>query len=235
MHIAPRHSWKLSPRAAIALQHRLAAEVRREGAAPTPPFLVAGCDATGSGRWSRGDERILAAVVLLQVPGGALVDATWAEGPSPFPYVPGLLSFREAPLYVAAFRRLRWAPDLILCDGQGIAHPRRLGLAAHLGLWLERPTIGVAKSRLVGTHRVPGCRRGSHVQLRDGGEVVGRVVRTQTGVRPLYVSTGHQIDLASAVRLVLHLAPRYRLPEPTRLADRWVSRLRQNRAAVPTG
>jgi deoxyribonuclease V len=132
--------------------------------------------------------------------------------------VPGLLTFREAPLILAAFEKLKVAPDLVIVDGQGIAHPRRIGLASHLGLCLGLPTIGCAKSRLCGEHEMPGFEAGSYAELRDNGEVIGVVLRTRAGVKPVYVSIGHLIDLPSAVRTVLDCCRGYRLPEPTRLA-----------------
>lgn len=227
------HRWDLSPRAAAQLQAELAVAVIARGAGPREPLLVAGCDATGSGRWARGDEEITAAVLLFRHPGGQRIDAACARRPALCPYIPGLLSFREIPVYLEAFARLRHRPDLILCDGQGIAHPRGLGLAAHLGLLLDLPSIGVAKSRLIGTYREPGHRRGSATRLIVAGRVAGRVVRTRDGVRPLFVSPGHRIGVAAAARWTLRLASRYRLPEPTRLADIWVTQLRRDLQAPP--
>jgi deoxyribonuclease V len=133
--------------------------------------------------------------------------------------VPGLLSFREAPAVLAALRRLRTVPDALICDGQGLAHPRRFGLACHVGLIADLPAVGCGKSRLCGEHREPGRRRGSRARLVHDGEVVGTVLRTRVGVKPVYVSVGHRIDLPAAERLVLDCAVRFRLPEPTRLAD----------------
>jgi len=140
-----------------------------------------------------------------------------------FPYIPGLLSFREVPAWVAALRKLRQAPDVLMCDGQGIAHPRRFGIASHLGVLCGLPSIGCAKSRLVGAHDEPPARRGGRAPLLDKDEVIGTVLRTQNGIRPVYVSIGHRLDLASAEALVLACALKYRLPEPTRLADRLVA------------
>jgi deoxyribonuclease V len=148
--------------------------------------------------------------------------------PCRFPYVPGLLSFREAPAIIEAVRKLPRRPDLLVCDGQGLAHPRGLGLACHVGLWLEMPTIGAAKSRLCGEHRQVGRRRGCHVQLRHDGRVVGSVVRTRTGVKPLFVSVGHLVTLEEAIRIVLRCCRGVRLPEPTRRAHHLVSRLKKS-------
>jgi deoxyribonuclease V len=136
-----------------------------------------------------------------------------------FPYVPGLLTFREAPGAIAAIEALRIRPDLLLCDGQGLAHPRRCGFASHLGLALDLPSIGAAKSRLTGSHEEPGGERGDWTPLVDDGEVIGACVRTRPGARPIYVSIGHRVTLETAIRLVLRCTTRYRLPEPTRLAD----------------
>lgn len=219
------HRWDVTPREAFALQREFAARVRAAGPGPRGPLLVAGCDAAGSGRWARRDERITAGVIVFRYPGGEIVERAWARGRAPFPYVPGLLSFREIPLYLEAFAQLTTRPDLLVCDGQGIAHPRRFGLASHLGVLFDLPSIGAAKSRLIGTHREPGRTRGSSVRLVHADEVVGRVLRTQDGVKPLFVSPGHRIGVAAATALVLRLAPRYRLPEPTRQADRWVGEL----------
>jgi deoxyribonuclease V len=146
-----------------------------------------------------------------------------ARRPARFPYVPGLLSFREMPALLAALARLRVRPDLMLCDGQGLAHPRRFGLACHLGVMCGIPSIGVAKSRLIGKHREPGKRRGAWVPLRDRGETIGAVVRSRAGIRPLFVSIGHRVSLPEAVRCVMACTTRYRLPETTRWAHRLAS------------
>lgn len=221
------HPWNLTPSDAVALQRRLAGRVTLCGKLPISSLLVAGLDISGTGRWSRRDEKLTAGVIVLRFPGGEIVESAFIQRPSPFPYLPGLLSFREAPVYVELLALLRTVPDLLLCDGQGIAHPRRFGLASHLGVLFDIPAIGVAKSRLCGSHRAPGQRRGGSTLLKDGGDVIGRVLRTQNGVRPLFVSPGHRIGIAEATRIVLSLAPRYRLPEPTRLADHWVGALRR--------
>jgi deoxyribonuclease V len=227
------HSWDLSAAEARQLQGQLAQRVRLRDEPLRLPLLVGGCDAAGSGRWSKRTERLTAAALVYRFPSGELVDRAWVNRRSPFPYVPGLLSFREAPLYVEAFAQLRVRPDLLLCDGQGVAHPRRLGLASHLGILFDLPSIGVAKSRLVGSYRDPGSRRGCSTLLRDQGEVVGRVVRTRTQVRPLFISPGHRLGVEGATSWVLRLTAGFRLPEPTRMADIWVGKLHRGGSQEP--
>ena len=216
-----RHRWDTSASEAIGLQRRLAGKVRVEPLAGEVA-TVAGTDCA----FTAGGRRIIAAAVLCDAGTMEVIDSAHVEQPCPFPYVPGLLSFREAPAVIAAVRELRTRPDLLMCDGQGLAHPRRLGLACHVGLHLDLPTIGVAKSRLCGTHRTPGISRGCRTQLRHSGEVVGSVVRTRTGVKPLLISVGHRITLAEAIAWTLRAARRYRLPEPTRQGHLLVSSLR---------
>ena len=215
---ALRHRWDLSPAAAIRLQQSLRERVETRDRLGKVE-RVAGVDVgfEDDGRVTR------AAVAVLSFPGLELVDCAVARRPTRFPYVPGLLSFREAPAILAALAALRAPPDLILVDGQGIAHPRRLGIASHLGLAADIPTIGVAKSRLIGTHREPAARRGATAALRDGRETIGTVLRTRAGVRPLYVSIGHRVSLRTALRYVLACTTRYRLPETTRWAHRLAS------------
>jgi deoxyribonuclease V len=211
--MALSHPWDLCPREAIALQRQLAGMI--DLATPLDgPELVAGCDAG----YDAATDRMLAAVVVCRRPSWAVVDSASAARRVEFPYVPGLLSFREAPAVLDAFGRLRVRPQALIVDGQGRAHPRRLGIACHLGLLLDLATVGCAKSRLIGEHAEPGRRRGAHVRLLDAGELIGRVVRTRDDVRPVYVSVGHHIDLDSAVRLVLGTTRGFRLPEPTRQA-----------------
>lgn len=155
-----------------------------------------------------------------------LVETASATMDVTFPYIPGLLSFREAPVCLAAIEKLEHQPDVFMIDGQGIAHPRRLGLAAHLGLFLDKPTIGCAKSRLTGTFAEPALEKGAHEPLYDGDEIIGAVVRTRTNVKPLFISVGHRCTLDDAIDLTLACAIKYRLPEPTRLAHNTVSRLK---------
>ncbi len=203
----------MTPAEAIQLQKRLAGEVVRVGSI-TSPRLIAGADISVDRVRGTGT----AAVVVLSYPEMETVAVKTITDRIPFPYVPGLLSFREAPMLLAALEELTLTPDLLLVDGQGIAHPRRLGLAAHLGLFLEIPVIGCAKSRLCGEHAAPGNRPGDYSQLTDSGEVIGAVVRTKTGVKPLFISIGDKIDLGQAVTWVLNCGRGYRQPEPTRRA-----------------
>jgi deoxyribonuclease V len=206
------HGWELSIVEAREWQQRLAPQVSREAVA-APPQLVAGVDIS-----VRSDRTARAAVVVLTFPDLAPVETRIAEGNLSFPYVPGLLTFREAPLILAAYEMLSVNPDLILVDGQGIAHPRRFGIASHLGLLLDKPTIGCAKSRLCGVHESPAEYAGSYTEIFDDEEVIGAAVRTKAGTKPIYVSIGHMSDLKTAIRLVLQCCRGYRLPQPTRLA-----------------
>jgi deoxyribonuclease V len=218
------HRWDVPPEAARAIQEGLRGRVERADRLGAVE-LVAGVDVaypvSGVAR---------AAVAVLDAATLALREYAVVERAVTFPYVPSLLSFREVPVVLEVFHRLARPPDLLICDGQGVAHPRRLGLASHLGLALDLPTVGAAKSLLVGIHGPLGAERGAWVPLVDGDEVVGAVVRTRTGVRPLYVSVGHRVSLETAVAWVLGCAPRTRLPETTRAAHALASRLsRANR------
>lgn len=227
MKIHRLHNWNLDYRQAVAVQRQLAAQVA-EGPPLAHVETVAAADVSAGKR----EEWIIAAVVVVRLPDLEVVETSEAGMKAAWPYVPGCLSFREAPVVLEAFRQLRTVPDVVLIDGQGVAHPRRLGLASHLGLALEVPTIGCAKSRLVGEARGRlGLERGSRQPLYDGGRRIGTVLRTRTGVKPLYVSVGHRIDLASAERWVLATAARFRLPEPARLAHQLVTRLKKEWAA----
>lgn len=189
--------------------------------------LVAGLDAA----YSPDGRRCLAAAVLWDVDEGRVVERSLASRRLRFPYVPGLLSFREAPALLAALRRLVASPDVLMCDGHGVAHPRRLGIASHLGLLTGLPAVGCAKSRLVGEHGELGLERGQQVALWMDGERVGEVLRTRSAVRPVFVSVGHLMDLAQGRELVLRCALRHRLPEPTRQADRLVAAWKRDYAA----
>ncbi|MEZ5614309.1 MAG: deoxyribonuclease V [Rhodocyclaceae bacterium] len=218
MKIRPLHAWDLAPKEAMALQSRLAARIVRDDDFG-PVTRVAGVDVgfEDHGTMTR------AAVAVLAFPSLQLEVSAIARLPTRFPYVPGLLSFREIPAVLAAMTRLEVRPDLLLCDGQGIAHPRRFGIASHLGLLLDLPAIGVAKTRLIGRHDDVPDTRGAWVPLRDGKETIGAVLRTRQGVKPLYISSGHRIGLASSVAWVMACLTRYRLPETTRWAHRLAS------------
>lgn len=205
--------WDLSPAEAIALQRDLASQVRCEDDF-SPPRLIAGVDVSTS----RGSEVGYAAIVVLRVPDMTIVEVAEAQMHLPMPYIPGLLSFREVPVALAAYARLSNQPDLLMVDGQGRAHPRRFGIACHLGVLLDKPAIGCAKSILVGTHDPVAPERGSTAPLVHRHEVVGVAVRTKTKVNPVFVSCGHRIALETAVRWVLDCGRGYRLPEPTRQA-----------------
>lgn len=213
---------------ARALQERLRSRVRLE---PLPPGVryVAAADVTDLG--ASGD--VAAAVVLWDLRTGAAVEERSAVRRSAFPYVPGYLSFREGPAVLAALRRLRRPPDVVLLDGHGIAHPRRFGIASHVGVLLDVPTVGCAKRRLVGEAAEPGPRRGDAAPLTLEGETVGAVLRTREGVKPVFVSPGHRADLPTSVRLVLSLCSRYRLPDPARRAHGLTRTLRAGGRVSP--
>ena len=215
MRVQKLHGWEVSVAQAREIQLSLAKRVVTETEEEViKPCLVAGIDISAPD--ARGVAR--GAVVVLRYPEFSVVEAKVVEGKVAFPYIPGLLSFRESPLILAACEKLDSLPDLVLIDGQGIAHPRRFGLASHVGLFLGLPTIGCAKSILCGRHMPVAEEAGSHAELFDNGEVIGAALRTKSGVKPVYVSVGHKIDLASALQWVANCCRGYRLPEPTRLA-----------------
>ena len=209
-----RHRWDVSPDEAIAIQRRLRAGLARgEQITLDQIHTVAGVDASyrETGR---------AAIAVFSFPDLELLEEVTATRETPFPYIPGLLAFREGPVALAAYERLTIQPDLLLFDAHGYAHPRRMGLASHLGVYLNRPSIGCAKSRLTGKHEEPGPEPGAWSPLVSRGEEIGRVVRTKAGVKPIFVSVGYRITLPLAVEVVLRCVRGYRLPEPTRIADR---------------
>jgi deoxyribonuclease V len=207
------HPWPTAAQEAETIQDRLRPLADLTSAGPAVVRTVAGLDV------AYADDRLAAAAVVLDAESLEVVEeATFLDRPA-FPYVPGLFAFRELPALVGALRRLSVTPDLLVCDGHGIAHPKRFGLACHLGVLTGLPSIGVGKTRLVGSYDEPGGDRGAWSPVSDGGQVVGRVLRTQTGVRPVFVSVGHRADLDTACTLTMKFAPRYRLPETTRRAD----------------
>jgi len=210
------HSWELSPTKAIRLQRELSRRLilSWDGREVTS---VGGVDVSVKDGLSR------AAIVVLSYPDLAPIEAVTSEADVVFPYIPGLLTFREGPVILAAWKKLKSRPDLLLFDGQGIAHPRRIGLAAHMGLWLDLPSVGVAKSRLYGTHESPGPNRGDTANLldeKDPGPVIGSVLRTRSNVKPVFVSPGHRIGVERSTEFTLACCTHYRLPETTRWAHR---------------
>jgi deoxyribonuclease V len=207
-------AWPVTEAEAVAEQDRLRGAVMTSGTL-AGAGLVAGLDVA----YAKGSDELAAAAVVLDVSTLAAVESQAVTGVARFPYIPGLLAFREIPALADALGRLGAVPDVLVCDGYGIAHPRRFGLASHLGVLTGRPSIGVAKTPFTGHYDEPGTDRGSSADLIDGGEVVGRVLRTQRGVKPVFVSVGHAVGLDEACDLVLRLSPRYRLPETTRAAD----------------
>lgn len=209
------HPWRLNSKEAIDLQKRLAGKViRRSTTAVEEVATVAGVDT----HYRRG--LAIAAVVVIRLCDLATVDHATAVKKISFPYIPGLLTFREGPAVLAALEHLTAAPDLLIFDGQGIAHPRRCGLASHIGLLLDIPSIGCAKTRLSGRYETPHAAKGSYSYLTDGDEIIGAVVRTRSDVKPVFVSIGHRISLQDSIDIVLKCCPRYRLPETTRRADK---------------
>jgi deoxyribonuclease V len=215
MKTKPLHEWSLKQDEAKALQRELAKRVVREDRLDEVSH-IAGVDMA----INEGNGMARAAVVLLSYPALEVEERHVYEEPVRMPYVPGLLSFRELPCILGAFELLKQQPELVMVDGQGIAHPRRLGIASHLGLWLDLPSIGCAKSILVGHHGPLSEEAGSWVPLKADGEVIGAVLRTRAHVKPMIISLGHRISLETSLRYVLDCSRGYRLPEPTRLADK---------------
>jgi len=218
------HPWDVTPAEARAIQ--LEWRTRLEPRDRTGRIRrVAGADVAFHP--AVGDGEAIAGIVLFSYPGWEELEFAAARQPLTFPYVPGLLSFREIPAILAALERLSEAPDLIFCDGQGYAHPRRFGLACHLGVLLDVPTIGCAKSRLIGSHREPGRQEGAWAPLFDAGERIGAALRTRVGARPMYISGGHRVSLERAVQLTMEACDGRRVPRPTRRADRYVAEVKR--------
>ena len=213
------HDWDLTPKEAIALQKQLAGKVIRRSAINMKDIsTVAGVDT----HFHRG--LAIAAVVVIRLSDLATVDHATAAKKISFPYIPGLLTFREGPSILAALDHLTAVPDLLIFDGQGIAHPRRCGLASHIGLLLDMPTIGCAKTRLSGRYEGSHTEKGNYCYLKDGDEIIGAVVRTRSNVKPLFVSIGHRINLHDSINIVLQCCSRFRLPETTRRTDKLARR-----------
>jgi deoxyribonuclease V len=217
----PLHRWDLTPREAVEVQQRMRNMVRLRPLA-RPVGAIAGADIS----YNKFSETVFAGIVVLSLPDLRIVETAGVRSVAKFPYLPGLLSFREAPSLLEAWEKLKTKPDVLMFDGQGIAHPRRFGIACHVGVLLDWPTIGCAKSILVGRYGELGLEAGSQSPLVDKGEQVGVALRTKSKVAPVYVSPGHLMDLDSAVDLVLRSTTKYRLPEPTRQAHLLVNRLR---------
>ncbi len=231
------HSRDVTPAKAREIQLQLRARMEHEDRIPDIKH-VAGADLAfelrGRGSWRTGEGRAIAGVIVYRFPEMQEVERASSIEPLKFPYVPGLLSFREIPALLAAFESLRVSPDLIFCDGQGYAHPRRFGLACHLGLLLDVPSIGVAKSLLIGKCKEPPRRARSAAALidPDTGEQIGAAVRTVTGVKPVYVSQGHRISLQSAIEFTLAVRDGFRIPKPTREADHFVNAICRQRKSL---
>ena len=222
MRVTTLHPWNLTPTEAVALQRELASRV--DVSTPLPRCdLIAGADIS----YNRFADTLYAAVVVLETKGWTVIETVGVVATATFPYRTGLLTFREAPAVLEAFAQVKSEPDAVMIDGQGFAHPRRIGIASHLGLWLDRPCVGCAKTRLIGEYENPGREKGSTSDLTHHEEVVGQMVRTKTGAKPVFVSVGHKIDLASSVRLVLEASRGYRIPEPTRQAHLIVNAMRR--------
>lgn len=211
------HAWYLSEAEALALQQQLASRVIKDDQLGNVQ-LIAGVDVA----YDKHSDKLFSAVVILDTQTHQSVETATADDVARFPYIPGLFSFRELPPIAKALAKLHQTPDLIVCDGQGIAHPRRFGLACHLGVLYDIPTIGCGKTRLIGKADTPDIKRGAYASLLDNDEVIGAVLRTQDNVNPVYVSIGHRVSLQTACEWVLKLSPKYRLPETTRQADQAV-------------
>ncbi|MCL6480193.1 MAG: deoxyribonuclease V [Firmicutes bacterium] len=223
----PLHRWDVTPAEARRIQEELRRRVRAERPHTISPERIrriAGADVALD--TARG--RAIAGVLVYSFPALEELERAWSAQPLQFPYVPGLLSFREVPALLAAVERLRESFDLLFCDAHGYAHPRRFGLACHLGVLLGQPTVGVAKSRLIGTHAEPAPEPGAWAPLLDAGETIGAVLRTRAGARPVYVSVGYRIELQSAIQLTLAVCDGYRIPRPTREADHYVEAIKRS-------
>ena len=223
MKIRHLHPWDVDYHGAVAIQNRLRKQIVFENRLKKLE-LVAGADVS----FNRKSSVLFGVVTVLHLPDFEEVDRAEAVLETRFPYIPGLLTFREAPVLLEAFKKIRIEPDVILFDGQGVAHPRRLGLAAHMGLLLDTPSVGCAKSRFVGEYAPVGASVGAYSELLFEGETIGVVLRTRENVKPVFVSVGHKVDLPAAIEVVLRTLSRFRLPEPTRRAHLLVNALRRS-------
>jgi deoxyribonuclease V len=223
MKVKKIHSWELSYSEAVQVQKELIKKLAFHPIKQTVKY-VAGADIS----YSKNDPRIFGAVVVIELPEMKVIEVQTADDIATFPYIPGLLAFRELPVLCKIFSKIKQIPDVVICDGQGIAHPREMGIASHLGLLLDIPTVGCAKTRLVGEYGNVGLEKGSHTPLIFKGKVVGCVMRTRDSVKPVFVSPGHQIDLETAMTAINLCTTKYRLPEPTRLAHIYVNKLRKS-------
>jgi deoxyribonuclease V len=217
MEVREPHPWPDTAEEAMAVQDRLRPLLVLDEPGPASPRTVAGLDVSYA---DDASARLAAAVVVLDARTLDVIETSVVTGTAAFPYVPGLFAFRELPALIEALRRLTAEPDVLVCDGYGLAHPRRFGLACHLGVLTGLPSFGIAKTPFVGSYDPPGRERGASTPLRDAGETVGRALRTREGVKPVFVSVGHRIGLETACELALALTPEFRLPETTRRADR---------------
>ncbi len=221
MHVNHIHDWDLNYKEARKLQDELSGKIE-EKPIGSEPELIGGLDCA----FTKDKKKVIACTVILKFPEMELVEKKHAFGPVKMPYIPGLLSFREAPVCLEALEKIENVPDVFIIDGQGTAHPRKLGLASHIGLFIKVPTIGCAKSRLIGEFEEPGVKKGEFTDLKYKDELVGAVVRTRTDVKPLFISPGNRCNLSDSVNIVLKSAIKYRLPEPSRIAHHEVTKLR---------
>jgi deoxyribonuclease V len=222
------HPWNVTPQQAMKIQAELRAQVVLKSD-PREVNLIAGADIALDQDTNKG----YAGVIVYRFPELIKVERCHAVADITFPYIPGLLAFREAPVLLKAFDALKHEPDVIIFDGQGIAHPRRLGIATHMGLLLDKPSIGCAKSRLIGRFEEPGTRAGEYSPLEDSGEVVGAVLRTRDNVNPVFISPGHKIDLSLSIKIIMKCVDGYRIPKPTREADHFVAEVKKGIFASP--
>lgn len=222
------HPWNVTPQQAMKIQAELKAQVVLKSDF-SEASLIAGADIA----LDKDTDKGYAGVIVYRFPELIEVERSHAVADITFPYIPGLLAFREAPVLLKAFIALKHEPDVIIFDGQGIAHPRRVGIATHMGLLLDKPSIGCAKSRLIGTFVEPGTRAGEYTLLEDSGEIVGAVLRTRDNVNPVFISPGHKIDLSAAIEIIMKCVDGYRIPKPTREADHFVAEVKKGTFAPP--